>query len=291
MDTKLPFWDILVRRIPVLRTAIEVVDIIQYFNSQSQVYIVGGIVRDFIKLVVDFNPNVESFDNYLNRIDVENVFNDIDIATNVPIDTVEGAFKCHDIGKNKDFGILVIEYKGEVFEVANFREDGEYSDNRRPDSVKIIDNFQGDASRRDFTINAMGVDKSGSIYDYFDGIGDIAQGYIQCVGNPENRFTEDYLRMLRAVRFSAKMGYSIEKNTMEAIKKHAKRIVCVSSERILKELNKMAELTGEQFAHGIEMMRETTLLEYILPEIHNMIGLKQSYVHHPEGWFVEKVEQ
>jgi tRNA nucleotidyltransferase (CCA-adding enzyme) len=111
--------------------------------------IVGGAVRDLI---------------------IDREINDIDIATNMPMDELERLFNCHDIGKSKDFGLVTVTFSGSQFEVAQFRADGKYSDGRRPDSVKIVKDFKTDASRRDFTINALGLDSDGNVIDHFGGV-------------------------------------------------------------------------------------------------------------------------
>jgi len=257
-------WDEIVANSPIIQAGIEVMEFISGLQENAEAFMVGGMVRDLI-LSPDNKPD------------------DIDIATNVSIDLIEPHFKCHDIGKNKDFGILVVEHNGFHFEVANFRRDGNYSDGRRPDEVEMVDSFKEDAARRDFTINAMGVDKDGTITDFFNGCADLAVGCIDTVGDPENRFAEDYLRMLRAVRFAARFQFGLEKKTLYAIQWNAKKILNVSWERILKELNKMAELSGDKFANAIELLDLTGLLKYILPEISAMKGLNQNPKFHPEG--------
>jgi len=241
-------------------------------GPKARAYIVGGAVRDIV--TGEKEPD------------------DIDIATNVPIDRIEQIFgKSHDIGKNKEFGIVIVTVDGEDFEVANFRSDGTYSDGRRPDSVKIEMDFKTDAGRRDFTINAMGVDKDGNIIDYFDGQKDIKNKLIKTVGDPEQRFGEDYIRMLRAVRFGSRLGFKISDETMAAIQKMAKNISPkeagqtkgVAGERIYKELGKMAAQEGPKFAEAIETLDKSGMLQYILPEIAKMKEFKHNGEHHPEG--------
>jgi len=165
---KIKNWNKIVHKTDILISAIEVMNIIHKLKDDSEVLMVGGVVRDLVM-------NNEAMSDVLSMMgDVfSHLFNDIDIATSVPIDLIEPHFKCHDIGKNKDFGILVVEHNGFHFEVANYRSDGIYSDGRRPDSVKIIDSFKQDAARRDFTINAMGLDATGDVIDFFGGVEDI----------------------------------------------------------------------------------------------------------------------
>jgi len=261
-------WQTYINRIPMLKTGIDILNrILSIGNDMGMdkplAYIVGGTIRDII--TGDKEPD------------------DIDIATNVPIDELEKHFKTHDIGANKDFGIIVVSQDGEDFEIANFRADGEYSDGRRPDDVEIVMDFKKDAERRDFTINAMGVDKDGNVVDYFDGKGDIKNKILKTVGDPEKRFQEDYLRMWRAVRFASRMDFKIDDKTMKAIKSNSKRTVGLAVERIMKELKKMAGQSGSKFANAIETLINTGLLQYILPEIIQMDDFEHSVEHHPEG--------
>lgn len=254
-------WKEHVEKNPMLKSAISILKKIE--DGGHKAYIVGGAVRDIISGEQD--PH------------------DIDIATNAPMEFLEKEFKTHDIGKNKDFGIVVASQDGYDFEIAHFRNDGKYSDGRRPDSVKIVMDFKDDASRRDFTINAMGIDKEGNIIDYFDGKKDIKNKILKTVGNAHKRFSEDYLRMLRAIRFSTRMGYKIDTDTKKAIKDNANNIANISSERVFQEIWKMAEKDGSKFADAILELKDTGLLQYIFPEVLKTIDLKHSPEHHPEG--------
>lgn len=261
-------WQSYINRIPMLKSGIDILNKIESIGKEEgvtnpQSYIVGGTIRDII--TGDKEPD------------------DIDIATNVPVDILEKHFKTHDIGKNKEFGIIVINQDGFNFEIANFRSDGKYSDGRRPDSVEIIMSFEKDAERRDFTINAMAVDKDGNVIDYFDGKGDIENKIIKTVGDPEKRFQEDYLRMWRAVRFASRMGFTIDDDTMKAIKSHSEKTKGLAVERIMKEMKKMAEQSGTKFADAIVTLIDTGLLKHILPEIIEMDEFEHSAEHHPEG--------
>lgn len=281
-DNKISGWKDYVNRIPMLKTGVEIITRLEKEGGEgAKAYIVGGAVRDIV--TGEKEPD------------------DIDIATNVPIEKIEQIFgKSHDIGANKDFGIVIVSLDGEDFEVANFRADGTYSDGRRPDSVEIVMDFKTDAGRRDFTINAMGVDKDGNILDYFDGQKAIKDKVIQTVGDPEQRFGEDYIRMLRAVRFGSRLGFQISDGTMKAIQKLASNIIPkkkkegeskedylkrkgVSGERIYKELKKMAEQEGPKFAEAIKMLDASGMLQYILPEVVKMKEFKHAEEHHPEG--------
>lgn len=256
-------WIKFVERHPILKSALEIMSKLDSISSDARSYIVGGAVRDII---------------------MDKDFDDIDIATNVPMDKIEELFPDqHDIGKNKDFGICIVNHGGYSFEIAQYRKDGVYSDGRRPDKVEIVSSFKDDAERRDFTINAMGIDKEGNIVDYFDGKGDIKNKILRTVGDPEKRFGEDYLRMLRAVRFASRMGFDIDVNTMKAIKSNSPKIKNIAVERIMKEIIKMAKQPGERFASAIELLMNADLLQYIFPEIFGLKDLNHNPEHHPEG--------
>ena len=145
-DEQLTRWKDYLSDVPMLNSAVKILKRIE--SKGYNAYIVGGAVRDLI---------------------LGEPIHDCDIATNCPINVLDIMFKTHDIGKNRDFGIIVAIVDGNTFEIAQFREDGKYLDGRRPESVKVVMSFKDDASRRDFTINSMGVDKEGNIIDYFDG--------------------------------------------------------------------------------------------------------------------------
>jgi tRNA nucleotidyltransferase (CCA-adding enzyme) len=141
-------------------------------------------------------------------------------------------------------------------EVTTFRTDGEYHDSRKPDSVNFVSDVKDDLRRRDFTMNAIAMDSAGNIVDPFMGIEDIKNGIIRCVGDPVTRFSEDALRMLRAVRFSAQLGFEIEKNTMEAIYRCSHLVKNLSAERVRDEVLKLLssprpELIGELVSMGL----------------------------------------
>ena len=246
----------------MLKTAVDLLNELDKLEPNSENLIVGGAVRD---LLLGEQPH------------------DIDLATNINIDKIQQHFKTADIGKSKDFGITQVQYNGETFEVAHFREDGSYSDSRRPDSVKSIKSFAGDASRRDLTINALGIDKNGVIHDYVGGIDDLKNKLIRTVGEPFKRFTEDALRLMRIGRFSAKLGFKIEPATLKAMTELKDLITKVTSERIRGELFKMAGVSGSAIASYIEHLQETGILELILPEISQLINKPHSQKFHPES--------
>lgn len=256
-------WMNYVERHPILQSALKVMGKLDSTSSDARSYIVGGAVRDVI---------------------MGRDFDDIDIATNVSMSDIEKLFpNQHDIGKNKEFGIAVVVVDGHEFEIAQFRSDGTYSDGRRPDSVKIVQSFKDDAARRDLTINAMAIDKEGNIIDYFDGKKDIQNQIVKTVGDPEERFSEDYIRMLRAVRFASRLGFDIDVDTIKAIKSNKEKIREIAVERVMKEILKMAKEKGPKFARSIEMLVDVELLAHIFPEIYGMKNFGHDEQHHPEG--------
>jgi poly(A) polymerase len=168
-------------------------------------------------------------------------------------------------------------------EVATFRSDGAYSDGRHPDSVRYAKEPQQDVQRRDFTINGLLMDPldGDRVLDFVGGRNDLRAGIVRAIGNPEHRFQEDKLRMLRAVRFAARLRYQIEPETFAAIRKLAPAIRQVSHERVRDELTKM--LTEGHARIGFELLDRTGLLKEVLPEVDCMHGVEQPPQFHPEG--------
>jgi tRNA nucleotidyltransferase/poly(A) polymerase len=201
----------------------------------------------------------------------------------MPIEELQKVWRIHDIGKSKDFGIVVVVDGGSRFEVAQFRTDGKYTDGRRPENVNIAGTFEEDAGRRDFTINAMALDANGIIYDYFDGKKDIKNKVLRTVGDPKKRFGEDKLRMMRAARFSAKHEFDIDKETIKAAKKMAGDITKLPYERIKDELFKAASLGGHKFANYMKILDKLKILQHILPELVTMKIMPHAPADHPEG--------
>ena len=153
-------------------------------------------------------------------------------------------------------GTLTVRNQGEAVETTTFRQDGSYGDSRHPDTVTFTRSLETDLSRRDFTVNAMALDENGMVIDRYGGQMDLFRNVIRCVGDPDRRFAEDALRMLRAVRFAAQLGFSIEKGTLDAIRRSARRAEKLSGERIKAELEKILlsprpELAGELLRLGL----------------------------------------
>lgn len=205
---------------------------------------------------------------------------DYDIATSAVPDDVEGLFE-HTIPIGRQFGIVLVPSGGHHFEVATFRKDEGYEDGRRPVAVRFTD-METDAGRRDFTINAMFEDPvAGRVLDFVEGRRDLEAGIVRAVGDPHERFAEDSLRLLRAVRFSARFGFPIEEATHAAVVAHAASIGRVSAERIGEEIVRM--LTEGSAKASFELLDATGLLAEVLPEISAMKGCEQSPDSHPEG--------
>src|SRR5215469_14240447 len=172
--------------------------------------------------------------------------------------------------------------KAHLVEVATFRSDVSYSDGRHPDAVRFSKDSREDVERRDFTINGLLMDPvSGEVLDFVGGRADLDAHIVRAIGDPERRFTEDKLRMLRAVRFAARFGYAIDPATFRAIQKLAPQIHQVSAERIRDELTKM--LTEGNARRAFLLLDESGLLREVLPEIAAMKGVEQPPQYHPEG--------
>jgi poly(A) polymerase len=223
-------------------------------------YLVGGCVRD---LLLGRTPN------------------DFDVATSARPDELLRLFPRADrVGAH--FGVVLIHEDGAHVEVATFRSDLEYLDGRRPEGMRFETDPREDALRRDFTINALLLDPvSGEVLDFTGGRADLAAKIIRAIGDPETRFREDHLRLLRAVRFAARLGFEIEPQTFAAMRRLAPLIQSVSAERIRDELARI--LTEGSARRGLELLDQAGLLHQILPEIEAMKGVAQPPEFHPEG--------
>jgi len=228
-------------------------------QSGYKAYFAGGCVRD---LIMGIEPK------------------DIDIATSATPDQVLKLFS-KTFEKGKSFGVVSVLLGGHEFEVTTFRKEGSYFDGRHPTKVTWTDDKE-DALRRDFTINGMFYDPlQKKIIDYVDGQKDIEKKIIRTIGDPRDRFNEDKLRLMRAVRFSARFQYEIASETRSALVDLAPLLSEVSLERIRDELIKI--LTGENAHQGIDLLSQVGILSLILPEIETMKGVAQPPQFHPEG--------
>ncbi|MBI5725381.1 MAG: CCA tRNA nucleotidyltransferase [Planctomycetes bacterium] len=192
---------------------------------------------------------------------------DYDIATSATPQDVRKLFP-HVLLVGAQFGVAMVIRNRRKVEVATFRSDLSYSDGRRPDGVKFS-TAREDALRRDFTINGMFYDPvARQVIDYVGGRDDLRAGVIRTIGRPQERFSEDYLRLIRAVRFAVRLDFKMEEQTAAAIRKFAPKISAVSGERIFEELSKMLALPSA--ADAMAMLRETGLAEHVLPELFSM---------------------
>jgi poly(A) polymerase len=235
-------------------------------------YFAGGCVRDMLLQVVP---------------------QDFDVATDAtPQQVMEAFVRTEAVGAH--FGVVLVIDKVEderiATEVATFRHDGAYSDGRRPDAVRFSIDPREDVLRRDFTINGLLLDvikfEGGDrledcVLDYVGGRSDLDGAIVRAIGDPQRRFAEDKLRMLRAVRFAARLDFAIESRTMSAMQAQAAEIDVVSAERVRDELTKI--LTEGHARRGVELLDEAGLLRQILPEIVRMKGVAQPPQYHPEG--------
>ncbi|MHB8753864.1 MAG: CCA tRNA nucleotidyltransferase [Candidatus Acidiferrales bacterium] len=206
---------------------------------------------------------------------------DYDVATDARPEEVQRIFPSS-IAIGAQFGVIIVIENSLQVEVATFRSDLGYEDGRHPVAVEFSATPEEDARRRDFTINGLMMDpRDGRILDFVGGEADLQAGVIRAIGDPDLRFNEDKLRMVRAVRFAARFGYAIENTTRAAIKTRAPEILQVSQERLRDELTKM--LTEGTARRAFELLDETGLLRELLPEISRMKGVAQPPQFHPEG--------
>ena len=205
---------------------------------------------------------------------------DYDIATDASPEEVQALFE-RTVPVGAQFGVVVVLDGDDQFQVARFRADVGYSDGRRPDAVRLAD-AREDALRRDFTINGLFYDPlKGGILDFVGGQQDIREGVVRAIGDPDARFAEDSLRLLRAVRFTARYAYRIEPATEAALRRHAPEIRRVSAERIGEELTRI--FTGPHRGAALHLLHDTGLLRHVLPEVEAMVGCQQPPEFHPEG--------
>ena len=217
------------------------------FKSHGySLYLVGGAVRDYL---------------------LSTPSHDFDFTTDARPEEIKDMFR-HTIDTGIKHGTVTVLFKGESFEITTFRTEGDYSDSRHPDSVTFVRSLSEDLKRRDFTINAFACDlSSGEIIDQHGGFEDLNNGVIRAIGNPHERFKEDALRIMRAARFSSKLGFQIEEKTKEAMKTLSSTITRVSEERIREELFRLIDSPFPRL--GLQAMEETGLLKIILPELYD----------------------
>ncbi len=205
---------------------------------------------------------------------------DYDVATNARPEQVEALFQ-RTVPVGAQFGVILVLHEGEEIQVATFRGDGAYQDGRHPESVHFTD-AEGDAQRRDFTVNGLFYDPiTETILDFVGGQEDLERKILRAIGDPSARFSEDKLRLLRTIRFATTLGFSIDPDTWSAVKQWAPEIHAVSAERIREEVSKI--LLSPHRLRGFDLLNESGLLREILPEVENLKGCEQPPEFHPEG--------
>lgn len=241
-------------------------------NKGGEIYVVGGAVRDWI---------------------LKTEVNDWDFATNFTPEKMKEIFPKNSFCENK-FGTFSVimggkpasakasASQGEIFEITTYRSEEGYSDKRHPDKVSWGKSLKEDLERRDFTINAMAIDIEGQITDLHGGREDLNNRLIKTVGNPNERFSEDALRMMRAIRIAAQIGFLIEEKTFESIQKNAHLIKEIAGERIRDELFKI--LLTKKPGDGLRLLKNSGLLAEIMPELLPGVGMGQKGHHIYDVW-------
>lgn len=239
------------------------IEILRKLNKYGKAYIVGGAIRD---ILLGLEPK------------------DIDFTTNLPYETLKNLFSEYNPKETgKAFGVLRIRVNDTEYEIAKFREDNyEEKDGLKiiphEKKVNFVNDIKNDLSRRDFTINAMAYNEVDGIVDLYNGQKDIENKIINFVGNAEERIIEDPLRILRAFRFMSRLGFSLSEKTVEAIKKQKNLLISIPEERITMEFSKL--LLGENIKNTLTAMKDTGVLELIIPEFKATYDFNQYNPHH-----------
>ncbi|SEA62311.1 tRNA nucleotidyltransferase (CCA-adding enzyme) [Thalassobacillus cyri] len=225
-----------IKHIPAFQKALSVIKRIESHGFQA--FFVGGSVRDAL---------------------IGREIGDVDLASSAtPVEIMNIFDKVIPVGM--EHGTVIVRYDGESYEITTFRSESEYQDYRHPDKVEFVTDIKKDLARRDFTINAIALDKNGDLIDPFHGQQAIQGKKIQAVGNPYERFEEDPLRIMRAVRFVSQLGYSIEEETRAAVQKQGPLLEKIAVERIAIEFEKMFQ--GNQLVQAIEICEDASLFQY-----------------------------
>lgn len=244
-------------------TAVRIVRRLQ--TAGLSAFWVGGCVRDFL---LGHQPQ------------------DYDIATDARPEQIERLFK-RTIAVGRKFGVMLVVEGKHQFQIATFRAEADYQDGRRPEKV-VFSSAEADAQRRDFTVNGLFYDPiAEELHDWVGGEKDLRAGIIRTIGAPEERFAEDHLRLLRAVRFAAQLGFEIEPETFAAVKKFAPKIELISAERIRDELIRL--FAPPHAGRGFVLLRDSRLLPGVLPELIATLLCQQSPEYHPEGTVFEHI--
>ena len=244
-----------------LMVAIKIIEILN--NNGFQCFVIGGFVRDSLLYI----PN-----------------DDIDLVTSATTEQIEKLFPTYDIGKNKQMGVSVIKFNDYIFEIATFRKDLYCSLNVRcAESVSITNSLEEDCKRRDFTINSLAMNSNGDIIDFNNGLEDLNNKVIKFIGNGNTRLEEDQIRSLRALRLASKLSFTIDHQTISAIKDNVKNINLIAPERIFQEFQKAASQSGEKVASFILSLWYIGLLKEILPEIDCLNSFEHDKKDHSDG--------
>jgi len=233
----------------------------KFEEAGANIYVVGGAVRDILlgREVIDW-----------------------DFTTNLTPEEMEKIFPKNSFCNNEFGTFSVVQKGGEIFEITTFRMERGYSDKRHPDKIRWGKTIEEDLKRRDFTVNAMAMGTDGKIIDLYQGQEDLKNKLIRAVGNPDERFGEDALRLMRAIRIAGQIDFEIEEKTRESIKRNARLIKEIAGERIREELFKI--LTDKNVEKGIDLLYDSGLLELIAPELVKGMGLKQKGHHIYDVW-------
>lgn len=228
----------------------------RFISNNFECYAVGGCVRDSLLGAV---PDDWDFTTNASPDEIINCFKDFKLVT---------------IGKN--YGTIGIINNDKVYEITTFRTDGDYKDQRHPDSVSFSGKISDDLKRRDFTVNSMAFNEIEGLIDPFGGQEDLKNKIIRCTGDPNKRFEEDAIRIIRALRFSSKLGFTIEDNTHNALKYYKDNLLQVHPQRLKKEFSGL--ILGKDAS--VVLREYSDILSVIIPEIGNMISFKQNNPHH-----------
>lgn len=236
----------------------------KFYENKAEIYIIGGACRNLI---------------------LDKEITDWDFTTNLTPEEMKKIFPKNSFYNNNFGTFSIVGEKKEIFEVTTFRKEGAYSDGRHPDKIEWGKTLTDDLERRDFTINAIAIKyKEGKIeiIDPFKGQEDLKKKIVKTVGNPDKRFKEDALRLMRGIRIAGQLGFEIEEKTLESIKKKAKLINNVAGERIRDELFKI--LLSTTPSKGIELLRQGNLLKELMPELLDGYGMEQKGHHIDDVW-------
>jgi len=232
----------------------------KFRENGAEIYIVGGAVRDLI---------------------LKREVKDWDFTSNLKPEEMQKIFPKNSFYNNQ-FGTISVVEGDDIFEITTFRTEKGYSDARHPDEIKWGKTLEEDLQRRDFTINAIALDWDKKIIDLYEGQADLKNKIIRTVGNPDERFGEDALRMIRAIRIASQIGFLIEEKTFESIQKNASLIGKVAGERIRDELFKI--LISPIPSQGITLLKNSGLLQQIIPELMDGYGMTQKGHHIDDVW-------